>query len=377
MGLNILQTPVRFHPFMGGVENHVLYLSTQLVRRGHKVKVLCANEPNSQVSQLAGISVQRMKHYGKVANTNITPCLPVRVLQSNYDIIHTHMPTPWSADWSVAIARCMGKRSIITIHNDMGKCDRFGSMVLGLYRETLMRVTLRLADRIVVVNPDWETTFAHTARFLRPLRDKVVVIPNGVDTTLFRRRGERRSPSTLLFVSVLDRHHRFKGFEYLLQALQTVRNSQPDVQLIVVGDGELKREYFDLARKLGLEANVSFEGAKTQSELAPYYSRTSVFVLPSTEIEGFGIVLLEAMASGAAVVTTSIAGVASEITSRECGFVVSPKDASALAEAISYLLAHPDIAAEMGKRGSELVAENYSWELVAEQVEAVYRELTG
>ena len=99
--MKILQSPVRFYPFIGGVEYYVYYMSQEIVQLGHEVKVLCANEPSSPIEEkIKGIDVKRLNYWGKIANTNITPGLPSAISREDFDIIHTHIPTPWSADWS-------------------------------------------------------------------------------------------------------------------------------------------------------------------------------------------------------------------------------------------------------------------------------------
>src|SRR4051794_37835018 len=101
--MRILQTPPRFPPYVGGVENIVLEVSQALVRLGHDVSVVCAAEPANASESLAGVRVLRLPYLTKVANTNITPTLPITLLREPFDIVHTHLPTPWTADWSVLI----------------------------------------------------------------------------------------------------------------------------------------------------------------------------------------------------------------------------------------------------------------------------------
>lgn len=102
--MKIIQTPARFYPFTGGVENYVYGLSKELVKQGYEVKVICAREPDKDVKEIDGIKVEKLRWIGKVANTNITPFLPFKLLFEDFDVIHTHLPTPWSADWSAIIA---------------------------------------------------------------------------------------------------------------------------------------------------------------------------------------------------------------------------------------------------------------------------------
>src|SRR5664280_2480803 len=97
--MKIVQTPVRFYPFTGGVENYVYYMSKELVKLGHDVKVICANEPSSIKEEIVdGINIKRLHYITKIANTNITPGFPFALSSEDFDIIHTHIPTPWSAD---------------------------------------------------------------------------------------------------------------------------------------------------------------------------------------------------------------------------------------------------------------------------------------
>ncbi len=118
--MKIVQTPVRFYPFIGGVENYVYYSSKELVKLGHDVTVICANEPLTKKKEIVdGIRVKRLSYLGKVANTNITPQLPFTLFKEEFDIIHTHIPTPWSADWSNIVSKLKKKPLVVTYHNDI------------------------------------------------------------------------------------------------------------------------------------------------------------------------------------------------------------------------------------------------------------------
>ncbi len=363
--IRILETPVRFFPYIGGVENHAYYLSEQLVRLGYDVSVVCANEPlGSKQETLRGIAVRRLDYLFKMANTNITPMLPLALWNADVDIIHAHMPTPWTADWSVLIAKLRSKTSLLTIHNDMDKPDTVGKWMTWIYIHTVFRLTLHLSDRIII-NPYWKETFGKTAEVLAKYGRKIVTIPNGVDLELFYPPSRLADRNTILFVSILDAHHRFKGFDYLLEAMPEIISNVGDARLVAVGAGALVDEYREKARRLGLADHVRFAGGKTQSELLEYYQSATVFVLPSIEIEGFGIVVLEALACGVPVVSTNVVGIAPEITARKTGIVVPPRDHAKLAEAIVSILENKDERARMSARGLDLILENYSWEKIA------------
>ena len=115
----IIQTPPRFHPYIGGVEEVIYRLSKELVELGHRVKVICADEPSVASTLIDGIEVERLRFIGKISNTNIPLGLPKALLKEDFDIIHTHIPTPWSADWSWIIALLKKKPLILTYYNDI------------------------------------------------------------------------------------------------------------------------------------------------------------------------------------------------------------------------------------------------------------------
>lgn len=373
--MKILQTPIRFYPYVGGVENHVYYLSKELLKQGNSVKVICANEPLSDLRKINGIGIKRLNYLGKITNTNICLSLPKEILKEDFDVIHTHMPTPWSSDWSILISKLKGKKSIITIHNDMDKPGFFKKIITEIYLNTIFRLSLYLANKIIIVNPEWKNSFKNTRWILECYNKKIVAIPNGVDINLFKKSNKNHKKYDILFVSILDKYHEFKGFDYLMNSLKTIKKEYPKVKLLVIGEGELKGEYYKKAKFEEIESNVEFIGKKDQDELPKYYSNSSIFVLPSIDIEGFGIVAIEAMACKTPVIVTNIIGVAKEIKERNCGIVVPPKDPKALAEAIIKLLKNPKLAKQMGENGRRLVKEKYDWKKVAREIEKVYKEV--
>jgi Glycosyltransferase len=149
------------------------------------------------------------------------------------------------------------------------------------------------------------------------------------------------------------------------------------VKLIVGGEGELLDRYRQMSSSLGLEENVEFVGFIPDGKIVQYYNRSDLFILPSisAEQEGFGMVLLEAMACGKPVISTDIVGVAKDLMEDGAGIIVERRDARGLAEAILYILQNKDRAGMMGSAGRRLVKEKYSWGEMAERVRKVYREM--
>lgn len=369
-GMRILQTPVRFHPYVGGVENYVYYLSKELVKRGHEVKVVCANEGGGN-GDIDGVKVKRLNYVGKIANTNITPSLPFHLLKEDFDVIHIHLPTPWSADWSALISAVKRKPMVLTYHNDITG-EGIAKYIANTYNQTLLKIVLNAASKIIITQP----RYLDSSPYLTDYKNKIEVIPNGVDIEKFRPMDVEREENTLFFLSVLDEFHKYKGLEYLLKALKLIKDEMK-VKLIVGGEGSLLNYYKDMAKSLGVEDSVDFVGFIPDEKIVEYYNKCDVFVLPSTSSvqEGFGIVLLEAMACGRSVVSTSIVGVAEDIEKYNAGKIVRPKDPKALAGAIMRILQNEKGSSEMGKNGRGLVEDRYTWKRVAEMVVHIYRSI--
>lgn len=371
--ISILQTPPRFYPYIGGTENHVYHLSRELIKDGFKVKVICANDPKTTNKKINNISVERLWYPFKITNTTITPTLPLKILWSKFDILHTHMPTPWSSDVSILIAKIMNKKSIITIHNDMDKSSFISKLVTKIYLYTFYKLSLALVDKIIIINPNWEISFNATKNILKKHKQKITVIPNGIDLQLFKKTLNDSNPKNkLLFVSVLDKYHSFKGIDYLLEAVKIAKKSISDIELDIIGEGELKQFYQKKSQKLQIQNNVNFIGEVSHTDLVNHYNNASVFILPSTEIEGFGIVLLEAMACALPVIATDIVGTKNDIQKYNSGIIVKPKDSQLLAKAIVELLNNKQKAKQMGDNGRKLVEENYDWDKIAKQIKQLY-----
>ena len=369
--MKILQTPARFYPHVGGVESYVYNLSRELVKMGNEVSVICANEPNAGDGVVDGVKVKRLGYVGKIANTNITPKLPYAIWKEDFDVIHTHLPTPWSADWSVLVSKIRRKPAVVTYHNDIAG---FGAMryVAKAYNRTMLKFILGEVKKIIITNKK----HLKFSPFLNDYTEKIEVIPPGVDTNKFRPLETDKEENSIFFLSVLDRYHEYKGLEYLLQALKIVKGEIKNVKLTVGGRGELFDYYKGMAYSLGLRNNVKFVGYIPEDEILGYYNRSELFVLPSVSPtqEGFGIVLLEAMACGLPVITTNIVGLADEIEKEDAGVVIEPRNSAKLAEYIIRFFQDKKLIRK-GMNARRL-AEKYDWGRIAREISEVYLTMT-
>jgi len=210
---------------------------------------------------------------------------------------------------------------------------------------------------------------------------KVRLVPNGVDLKRFAPRPASAAlraalgvpPSAPLAVSI-GRHVPEKGYRYLVDAAAALERVRPGVHWILVGDGELRCELEARARQAGVEPRMHFTGWR--DDVPDVLALADVFVLPS-ESEGFGRVLVEAMAMGRAVVATAVGGVSDVVVAGETGLLVPPADPPALAEAVRALLDDPTRAARFGAEGRARAESTFSLGAHVDGVERVYDEVLG
>jgi glycogen(starch) synthase len=208
---------------------------------------------------------------------------------------------------------------------------------------------------------------------------KVRIVPNGVDPEKFkpavdsseakRQFGLSEEPCVLFVGSLIPR----KGLSFLVKAAEKIVKEHEKTKFLIVGDGPLKSKLLADVDAAGLSGGFKFMGNLKEDELAAAYDCADVFVLPSIQ-EGQGIVLLEAESSARPVVAFDIGGVNEAVRDGETALLVKRGDTDAMAEAISKLLADPELREKMGSNARKFVTENFTWDLCAQKMMQVYRE---
>jgi glycosyltransferase involved in cell wall biosynthesis len=206
------------------------------------------------------------------------------------------------------------------------------------------------------------------------VHERCSTVPFGVDTLRFLPRPLPERP-TILFPSVLQ--HR-KGIETLIRAMERVMHCIPRAHLLVAGaDPEgIRPKLEDLAARLGVAGAITFLDPVAPDRMPQLYERASVVCQPSFG-EPFGMTVIEAMASGRAVVGTTAGGIPDAVVDGRGGRLVRPGDASLLGDALCSILEHPDDCAEMGAFNRARAEQHYSLNGVIDRIEAVYREVAG
>jgi len=375
--MHVVQACPWFHPYVGGVETHVATLSSELVRRGHEVTVVTSRRGRDlpEREEWEGIHIRRAKARAVWIRTPIAPATKALLASLRPDVVHAHSPPPLTSYYAAKASAQHSFPFVITYHCDVEVPSFYGPLVESVYRHTLEYSTIRRADRIIVTT----ATYAATSRAV--WRFNPAVIPNAVDMGRYRpgndgratraRHGIREGESLVLFVGRMVGH---KGIENLVEAARSVAYGK----FLLVGGGPEVGSLRRLARRLGVMDRVIFSGRVSRDDLPSYFAACDVFVLPSvSRLEAFGIVALEAMASGKPVVVSDIPGVREVITDGREGVLADPVNPEDLALKIRALLADDKKRAEMGRAGRATVEKTFSIESVADQVEAVYREVSA
>jgi phosphatidylinositol alpha-1,6-mannosyltransferase len=245
----------------------------------------------------------------------------------------------------------------------------------------------QMGEQVDVLTYLGDYTRGRIARALSPAaRRRMVQLTPGVDIAAFRpgaggaavrqQLGLRDRPVVVCVSRLVAR----KGQDRLIQALPLIRARVPDVVLMVVGDGPARPRLERLVDTLGLRSCVVFTGARPWAQLPPYYDAGDVFCMPTRtrkagwEVEGLGIVYLEASATGLPVVAGSSGGAPDAVLEGETGHVVdggSPRD---IAARVVELLENPEEAARMGRRGRRWVEERWGWDGLAQRLRALLRD---
>jgi glycosyltransferase involved in cell wall biosynthesis len=214
-------------------------------------------------------------------------------------------------------------------------------------------------------------------RYVRQLggdTGKAFVVNRGVDLQTFQPGGQkdlarrefgiRPEDVMLLFVGRLDT---VKGVPYLLEAARRVLAEHANVKLLIVGDGSLREAYEEMAR--GFEGRIIFAGYR--SDVPELMRAADIFVLSSLS-EGAANVVMEASASGLAVVATGVGEIPEIVEDRVTGLLVKPKDPEGIYAALTELIDNPGLVREMGVAGRKRMIDKYGWEVVCRQVDENY-----
>ena len=353
----------------GGVNDHVRHLAVRLQQLGHEARIFA---PSSRSD--VGFDSAKFYRIGtpiairvndSVARITLSFHLANRVAaivnEERFDVLHFHEPLMPALP--ITMLRMSTTANVGTFH-------AFATSNVGyFYGRPFLQPYLAHLNRAIAVS---EPARAFVNRYFPdfPLR----VIPNGIDLSVYRPglapiRHLRDDNLNILFVGRLEKR---KGLGDLLRAYRAMHPRVTRVRLIIVGDGPLRGRVESYVARHRLP-NVVLAGYVPESVKPRYYDSADIFCAPATGAESFGIVLLEALASGLPVVATEVPGYMSVLEPGRDSVTVQPKNWRELAASLVILARDADLRRRMSEYALHKAAR-YSWENVGSEVVNVYQE---
>ena len=377
-----------FPPFAGGIENFLADLMPAQLQQGDTVAALVHDHQRQWSRFFAmttaetwnNLSIYRVPTYGRLLYAPISPQFPVwfnQVLsQFQPQLLHLHLPNtsalvalgllrakrlPWIVHWHADVASVLNSKLSIAYH---------------AYRPLEQRVLAHAHAIIVTSEPYLVSSIP-----LRPWLDKCQIIPLGIALSRLpepseqtRRWAEQQWRDSVVKILTVGRLTYYKGHEILIRAMKQVKGAH----LLIIGQGEQQRYLQTLITQLNLANQVKLCGYCTDTELNALLATCDYFCLPSLErTEAFGVVLLEAMRYGKAIVASAISGsgVTWVVVNNQTGVLVPPQDERALAQALQQLIDNPQWRIILGKVGQQRFEQLFNIQNIAEKISVLYQQV--
>jgi glycosyltransferase involved in cell wall biosynthesis len=379
--LRIAHLTATFPPYRGGAGNTAHRFAVEQAARGHEVEVFTAPAPGEPPSS-GGAVVHRIRPVFAIGNA---PLIPRLARVAGFDVVHVHYPFIFGSELTLLgrLNRRHRAQALLVHYKNrlVGKGPR--GALFEAYERTVAPTLIRAADRVCVLSPDHANSVPYLRRTGEREPEKLVEMPNGVDAELFSPgpdagglRGRLGVPADAVvaaFVATLDLAHHFKRLDVAIDALAELGSD--DVHIVVAGDGELVDEFRARAATRGVSERVHFLGAVPHPELPDVLRACDLFLLTTEPPESFGIVLIEAMATGLPVVATDYPGVRAVVVEGETGLLAPRGDVAAVAARLGELVdAGADGRGRLGAAGRARAEREWNWPRLVDRMDAAYAE---
>jgi glycosyltransferase involved in cell wall biosynthesis len=363
--LRVLHLGKFYPPHRGGVETYSEGLCRRLASEVNvKVVVAGGNEDTEEI--IDDVSVLRLRTWKTLAATPLCTGMIHAIRSYPCDIIHLQWPNPFAV--IAYLLTASRAHLVITYHSDVIR-----QKYLGAIFAPILKMALHRSDAIIVTSPNYGGSSSVLSRF----RDRCRVIPLGispesmnvVDHSAVRQLRMRFGPRIVMSAGRLVY---YKGLQFLIRAMKSV-----NAHLVIVGTGPLKQELLTQVENDGLSGRVTLVGEV--DDIVSYYHAADVFTLPSiARSEAFGIVQLEAMACGKAVVNTNLqTGVPYVAPHGVAGLTVEPANSAELASALRILLHNDRFRLRLGEAGRSRVLREFSLERMFQSTLDLFHEVAS
>jgi glycosyltransferase involved in cell wall biosynthesis len=384
---------------IGGAERVLYEQATRLAKRGHNVAIITRKLPNhkNDYEVIAGVQewryrVNKRNLLSFILSTWIYSKRLFETLQQkiHFDCINFHQPFSAMGVINSTLSNQIPK--IYTCHSlsfeeyisRNGNKHRFFSKFINFVQSRghrkIEKNILNKSDEIVVLSLFTKEKIKDIHKISN---NRIRVIPGGVDVNKFVpfinreiiRKRLNISPNKIILFTVRNLVQRM-GLENLIIAFKDLIKENAEINLVIGGEGKLKTGLIALARSYGVENYIHFVGFIPEEQLPSYYQMADLFVLPTKELEGFGLVTLEAMASGLPVLGTPVGGTKEILGKFDSSFLFEGTDPYSMAKLISNkyhtIKNNPQRWNEISRRCRKFVEDNYSWEKNIDTLEELF-----
>jgi glycosyltransferase involved in cell wall biosynthesis len=350
---------------LGGAEKLLLYYLKNLDKKKYSIYVCCFRDKPDDL-------MEEMSDYAEIINLKVknkfNPVIIFYMLklirEIKPNIIHTHLFQPRVY---ATIANLFNRQSVlITQKHSIVNPKKHNIFIL------FEMISISMNKRVIAISESVKNSLIKY-EFIPP--NKIFLLPNCIDYQAFNRASNRQfiRNTNEIVIGTVGRLEKVKGINYLLLAMKIILAKFPYARLEIVGDGSLLEELEEISKKIGISNSVKFFGKFT--DVIPFYKRMDIFVLPSI-LEGFGIVLLEAMAAGIPVVASDVDGIREVIIQGESGILIPPKNPDALASAVIQLIENPQLVKSLVENGFKR-AQLFDVQEHVMKLESLYSNLLG
>ena len=350
-------------PNIGGAEKQMLLLAKHLKQKGYQVSLAYGRyskikEMHTEFAQwcesiyvLPTIHKHDPRHYTRLK----------KVLKSgNFDLIHLHLWNPGSCRYAFFAAHHFGIPIIVTEHDPF----ELNGLKLSIKNNCLKKTS----HTIAISSPNYKLL----NEYYKISKDQISLIHNGIETEKYLENTEKAElpiePGDIVITCIAELHKR-KGHQYLLDAFRKLKLEAPRLHLFLIGTGpleyELKEKYADLR-------SVHFLGWR--KDIPQILKASDIFILPSLK-EAFGLVVLEAMASGVIVIATNTGGTIDIIENEKTGYLIPPADSDKIIETIFKILQNPDKKRQIELNALERVQNEFTAEKMTEKTIKIYNKI--
>jgi glycosyltransferase involved in cell wall biosynthesis len=388
-GMNLLfLADVSIQNVIGGAERVLYEQATRLAACGHRVHLITRRLPEhrSECETIGGVEEIRcgFDRSGSPAEhlrswRRVREVWAALSAHTRFDAVNIHQPvtaygllpnisadaTPW-----VYTCHSLSDEEYLSRHPGRGALDRSWHRIQAVARKSIERRVIGACGHVIVLS---DYTRAKLARSHRSTAGRVRVIPGGVDLERFRpatdkaavRRRLAIPEGRFVLLTVRNLFPRM-GIANLVEAFHSAAKKAPELILVIGGEGPLRRPLEEKVAALRIDGRVRFTGFIPEAELAAYFQAADLFVLPTADLEGFGMVTLEALASGLPVIGTPVGGTVEILSRLDPRLLLDDIRPESIAQGIlsfrHELVASESSVREWSQRCRRFVESNYSWE---------------